>query len=554
MLIYSNDGKLHSVSKKALQLAGYHDIAQFLKDHNDYSELFVKKPGYIYNFENFSWLSFLRNANPEQKRVLISTNDKATYECELGLEILFPVERNEFTPEFYFQIEFHNMRLLTGKGDTGAIEIPAFSTGQTEESRESQEPEYAPVIEETVAEESTTPKKTESTPDILLFGEPEETETEPKEEAPLTTMESPSHEPIRREEEPLELMDFTFGENEKPEEVLFSAETEKREIEISTPEKESVAETENVSLPSADLTPDIPLKEDIFPGTGKTEKSPLATEQELAKPETPNLSIEMPDIRKVSGTLGLPETMVKAFVKEFVDTYVADTDDVKKALESNRLDVVKNEAMKLKGIASNLMMEHLTETLETLLATEEEETIKSLWKEVDQYMRSLSSLLTPEAAIKSLTEPPEPSPAEAVEKIETEEAVSAEATETEGPAATLKFEEKSEEESIAFDPAEASNALGLPESLIIEFVNDFIEQAEEEKANFEKAFEAGDIKTINEIAHKLKGVAANLRIEDMRSLMESAQHATTPESVEKSLNAFYSKLAALTKSMAKEYA
>jgi len=122
------------------------------------------------------------------------------------------------------------------------------------------------------------------------------------------------------------------------------------------------------------------------------------------------------------------------------------------------------------------------------------------------------------------------------------------------PSSKLKLEERDTGESIMFDPNEAAEALGLPESLILEFVNDFIEQAREERKSFEKAYEKGDINTINEVAHKLKGVAANLRIEDMRQLMENVQHAQNPKEVEKELIDFYHKLAALTKMMAKEYA
>ncbi len=118
----------------------------------------------------------------------------------------------------------------------------------------------------------------------------------------------------------------------------------------------------------------------------------------------------------------------------------------------------------------------------------------------------------------------------------------------------LVLEEVAGNENFEFDPAEAANALGLPESLIVEFVGDFIEQAREERPHFEEAYEAGDIKTINEIAHKLKGVAANLRIEQMRELMESVQHSQSLEEVEERLVAFYRKLAALSNTMAKEYA
>ena len=174
-------------------------------------------------------------------------------------------------------------------------------------------------------------------------------------------------------------------------------------------------------------------------------------------------------------------------------------------------------------------------------------------------MHTLASIYAPETVTAEESIKPEiggradfvtlPEEPAAPESVEVEEPLSA----PESPS-KLKLEERDTGESIIFDPNEAAEALGLPESLILEFVNDFIEQAREEMKSFEKAYETGDIDTINEIAHKLKGVAANLRIEDMRQLMENVQHARNPKEVEKELIDFYHKLAALTKMMAKEHA
>ena len=536
MLIYRNDGNLHCVSKKALKLAGYSDISQFLSDHNDYSELFVKKPGYIYNFENFSWLSFLRNAKTEQKKVLIATSDKATYECELDLEVLFPVDFEEGASEFYYQIDFKNMRLLTGTGDTvTAIEVPSFKSTIPE-------PSVAVTGEEAVKTAFEEPVESETaSSDTFLFEEPEAETSGEKTESDILfetePMEEPSA-PSSEKIEPLELVDFSFGEEseEKPE-AEKNAESTETEI---TPPKAPV-------FPEAGV-PDIGLKEDV-PAVSAPEKETVKAKREetAASP-----SIEMPDIRKVAGTLGLPETMVKAFVKEFVETYFEDLDEVRSAIAANETQALRKEAMKLKGIAANLMMFPLVETLEKVLTSEKDEEAKSVWSEVDAYMNMLAATYSPkktaqkesEAEISVASEPAE---------------VAQEIAPAREPAVTtsekrLHLEVTESDETIEFDPAEAANALGLPESLIIEFVNDFIQQAREERTNFEKAYEAEDIKTINETAHKLKGVAANLRIEDMRALMENAQHAKTLDEVEKSLTDFYRKLAALTKSMAKEYA
>jgi HPt (histidine-containing phosphotransfer) domain-containing protein len=105
-----------------------------------------------------------------------------------------------------------------------------------------------------------------------------------------------------------------------------------------------------------------------------------------------------------------------------------------------------------------------------------------------------------------------------------------------------------------YDPHIAADELGLPVELIEEFIGDFIQQANDFRDDLFDANLKEDFDEVHILSHKLKGVAANLRIEDMRQLMENAQHAKTLEEIEKSLTAFYRKLAALKRSMAKEYA
>ena len=65
-----------------------------------------------------------------------------------------------------------------------------------------------------------------------------------------------------------------------------------------------------------------------------------------------------------------------------------------------------------------------------------------------------------------------------------------------------------------FDPSVAADELGLPSDLIDEFVGDFIQQAEKFQPEILEALKQEDFDTIQILSHKLKGVAANLRIED----------------------------------------
>ncbi|BDY13512.1 Hpt domain-containing protein [Hydrogenimonas cancrithermarum] len=561
MLIYRNDGKLYCISKNALKLAGYHDISEFLAEHEDYSELFVKRPGYIYNFENFSWISFLRNANTEQKKVLISTKDKATYECDLALEILYPIEYGEETPEFYYQIEFKNLKLSNGTEYHVPIEESAFtSIDIPSEPLAAEAPEIS-TTDETAAKaaetyEAPAVRFEEPAASAKHEGETPSVDFSLFEETPET---APSEKPA---DAPLELVDFSFESDrveaiaseeenvEQPEnaEALFESPAAVEESETGIGMKQesgSFAEKEATSPFEPLEVPEIGLKTEV------PEPETMPSEENRESPtEAPAANLQ-PETGKIAATLGLPETMVKAFVKEFIETYYHDAPEVKAAMDAGHIHLVKKEAMKLKGIASNLMMDPLTQTLEEILSLDDETQIRKAWQNVERYIQGLSGQGIPETATsEERMTTPEKSPAEHLHPSFEEPAK----PETTPSKKRLELEEIDRGETLLFDPNEAADALGLPESLIVEFVNDFITQAREEKAHFIEAYETNDIKTINEVAHKLKGVAANLRIEDMRELMEKVQHAQSLEEVEERLVAFYRKLAALEKTMAKEYA
>lgn len=569
MLIYKNDGKLYSISQNAIKLAGYNDVSEFLAEHKDFSELFIKRPGYIYDFENFSWISFLRNANAEQKKVLILTKDNITYECDLVLETLYPVEYQEGTPEFFYQIELKNMRRFNSVDasyepdstfstiaikDDHAIDTSPSPSSDTfaflSDIEEKEEPENS-FTQPTSSPFETIESKDESVVELSQTKELQEERQEEKLTMDFSSLYEEDATPSPIEEKPLDVIDFTLNDdhfttsNESfstPQSETFETSTETTDLFLDTSltsPQISKEDRENEALSSTPSivfdTPDINLKEEI------PEESPTVTfntpfEASQPSPSEPIVNTQLlPDITKTSSMLGLSEDVIKTFIQEFIQTYQHDALEINAAIEAGHLHVVKKEAIKLKGIAENLLLEPLTQMLQEILTSKEEEDgkerIQQAWKSVESYM----STLTQHFATPIQTEPTSLSFPDST------------------PKKRLELPEIDDGEEILFNPSEAANALGLPESLIIEFVHDFIKQAREEKTNFIQAFENEDLQTINEIAHKLKGVAANLRIEDMYELMEHLQHATSVEEVEGHLVAFYRKLAAMDKTMAKEY-
>ncbi len=102
------------------------------------------------------------------------------------------------------------------------------------------------------------------------------------------------------------------------------------------------------------------------------------------------------------------------------------------------------------------------------------------------------------------------------------------------------------DDSYIFDPNVASGELGLPVDLIEEFIQDFIAQAEEFKTDLYSAVENADMDRLKIQSHKLKGVAANLRIENAFNVLSVINSSSNISEIQKNLNIFYKIIAALS--------
>ncbi|WP_297443004.1 Hpt domain-containing protein [Sulfurimonas sp.] len=96
-----------------------------------------------------------------------------------------------------------------------------------------------------------------------------------------------------------------------------------------------------------------------------------------------------------------------------------------------------------------------------------------------------------------------------------------------------------------YDPALASKELGLPVDLIEEFIQDFIAQADDFKDELYASLEDGDIDNVKSLSHKLKGVAANLRVEDAFETLSVINTTSDIEVIKTNLDLFYKIMAKL---------
>ena len=102
-----------------------------------------------------------------------------------------------------------------------------------------------------------------------------------------------------------------------------------------------------------------------------------------------------------------------------------------------------------------------------------------------------------------------------------------------------KSEEDEKFRDYHFDPEVAAKELGLPVDLVEEFIQDFIAQAEEFKTDLYQALDEGRIDSLRMLSHKLKGVAANLRIEDAYDALITINTSDDIDLVKNTLDRFY---------------
>lgn len=100
--------------------------------------------------------------------------------------------------------------------------------------------------------------------------------------------------------------------------------------------------------------------------------------------------------------------------------------------------------------------------------------------------------------------------------------------------------------SYTYDPHIASEELGLTLDLIEEFLEDFITQANDFKERLFTALDNGNITEVKALSHKLKGVAANLRIEDARDALIIINTSEDIDEIKYNLNLLYLIISKLT--------
>jgi len=105
-----------------------------------------------------------------------------------------------------------------------------------------------------------------------------------------------------------------------------------------------------------------------------------------------------------------------------------------------------------------------------------------------------------------------------------------------------KVEVENHENLYIFNPIIASQELGLSVDVVEGFINDFIKQAKEAKSLLYKSLKDEDIDSVKFLINKLKGISANLRVDDIFNILTHIININDKDELEKSLDNLYEKI------------
>ena len=277
-------------------------------------------------------------------------------------------------------------------------------------------------------------------------------------------------EPAEPEDE--EKIDFLKTEISEEEESLLQPREPEEEDFVKSEEEYTVVEEEKDTI---NLLPDEEI-EQLKPKEGTAESLVI-------------------DAETISKTLGISKEDYTEFLNEFIDKAIEEEEAVKDSGNPNHQKAVTS----LYKLSQMLHLTALSDILEKVSA----QTGKGEKKLVEEFYHALSNLTTySNEPIPETAKPEEVSYGKEICHLALDEVK------------PIHFD---------FQPKQASEDLGLPIELIIEFTHDFIVQAHEAEETFFDACKKGDIDTIHRTAHKLKGVASNLRIVPLAETLEELQ-------------------------------
>lgn len=331
MVLYGKSGNFIGIGKDELSFLGFDDIDEFKNEHKDFADLFISKPGYIFNFKNFSWIDYALHSGAPRKSVILKLKNGQEVETNLKISEIFLVSQTE-NETIHYCVELSNSAFKNFEQTTPTKTI------RTEESLA-----IEPIFEQEFQ------AKIEPSEYIQQFGTPE-----------IKTTPVEIDEPIS----------YSLAEDFDD-----SGTTEFSDFKLKIEDDAYAQEYSSDTFPIEEEIEENPRKFDFDDSSIK-----LKIDFEEMQPPLQVLNKEEKldfDIVVCAEELGLDLSEIAQIIEDLIikiDKYLP---QIKESIKENDTQTLKGYVIKIKGICDTLNMQQFSQKLEILLKEEDTQILQN---------------------------------------------------------------------------------------------------------------------------------------------------------------------------------
>lgn len=445
MILYNQDRKLIAIDNELVDFLGFGSLDELKNSVNDIAELFEKKPGYIYNFKNFSWISYILS-NPSKEHKAIINLQENSIEVKISIHILTSWDSDSAR---YFLINLSPIEATLSDNilyqnyfeETPTIKEENIETEQSKESleeinlRKPKKEEKVNIDFENLLKENESEKNEIEKESALTIPEPKE------EKININFDELLKNYPSEELKEPEENISYDYKKVSEELEVdeKFIKELVKEFIEQSEKLKDQIQKAleenniekihsllhkikgaaSNLRIEQAinilnntrgenDLNKLKEISKEFYDFLEKFKKYILGQKIEKNEHIKENL-IENREIQEekrdyekelfapynieiVKKDLGLSKDVILGFINDYIQDSKKQKDRLNELIEKKNIEELKNIIHKLKGSAANLHIEKIVEILNYIRNKIDKNNFNDIKKDIDNFFKYLSYL------------------------------------------------------------------------------------------------------------------------------------------------------------------
>lgn len=352
MILYDKNGLFLGMGNQELYLLGYEDIEEFRNYHNDFADLFINKPGFIFKFKNFSWIDYALHSGTPNKRVLIKTKNGKELDTSLNInEIFLSKEINGCST--FFSVELTNAPLYAEAPASfshlasatvpslNAKESPQDAPNETSFASSSFLYDYTPTSSATDTQSLTVPFLSES-----VLQEPVSLDASNVEHS------YPLNEEAKESFDFKLKFDHTVLDTPTPADV-----TSQRDLPVEEYHSiDQIAQDDFHFTEMIQPATEIPVSQNLE-DTSIFNREKTENETALGEP----IAFDLCDCAE---ELGLDINTLAQIIEEYIENLDTTMPTLYRAVHDNNRILAKNESLKLKSVALHLHIVHLYHAFE----------------------------------------------------------------------------------------------------------------------------------------------------------------------------------------------